>query len=538
GRFALIDTDGSDASTQALGQALLQEIEPQLALREGQALCPRLSREVGSEGGLVPPPGPWRLEATRPGTLESLELIPNPKAVEPLGPTEVRVAVHAAGLNFRDVLVAVDLYPEKSSIGGEGAGVVVEIGSEVTDLSPGDRVMGMIFGSFGPLAVTERDLIAPMPAAWTFEQAAGVPIVFLTAHYGLIDLASLKAGEKVLIHAGAGGVGMSAIQLAQHLGAEVFATASPSKWDVLRKMGIEEDHIASSRELDFKDKFLKTTEGEGVDVVLDSLAREFVDASLDLLPGGGRFIEMGKTDVRDPQQVAAGHPGVTYRAFDMTEAGAERIGEMLADVLGLFERGAYDDLPVVSFDMRHAPEAFRLLREGNNVGKVVLTPPRPIDPDKTVLLTGATGGLGALVARHLVEEHGARHLLLVSRSGPDAKGAEELEAELTELGAEVAIAACDVSDRDQLKELIDSIPAEHPLDAVIHAAGVLADATIESITTEQIEHVFSPKAKAAWNLHELTKDRELSSFVLFSSVAGVLGGPGQGTYAAANSLLD
>ncbi|HEY8810073.1 MAG TPA: beta-ketoacyl reductase, partial [Solirubrobacterales bacterium] len=159
-------------------------------------------------------------------------------------------------------------------------------------------------------------------------------------------------------------------------------------------------------------------------------------------------------------------------------------------------------------------------------------------PDKTVLITGATGALGVLVARHLVEEHGARHLLLVSRSGKEAKGAEELEAELTALGAEVSFAACDVSDRKQLEALIDQIPSEYPLDAVIHAAGVLADATIDSITDEQIKHVFSPKAKAAWNLHELTKDRVLSTFVLFSSAAGIFGSPGQGTYAAANSFLD
>ncbi len=331
---------------------------------------------------------------------------------------------------------------------------------------------------------------------------------------------------------------MAAIGLARYFGAEVFATASPSKWEVLREAGIDEDHIASSRDLEFKERFLEVSGGEGVDVVLNALAGEFVDASLALLPRGGRFIEMGKTDIRDAEQVAAEHEGVSYRAFDLAEAGPKRTGEMLAEVAELLEQGALRHSPLTAWDMRNAPQAFRHLREGNNVGKLVLTVPRPIEPERTVLITGATGGLGALTARHLAERHGARHLLLVSRSGPEAEGAAELQAELEELGAKTEIAACDVSDRKALAKLIASIPDEHPLGAVIHSAGALADATVETLTAEQIEHVFAPKAQAAWNLHELTRDMDLSAFVLFSSAAGTLGGPGQANYAAANVFLD
>ena len=212
---------------------------------------------------------------------------------------------------------------------------------------------------------------------------------------------------------------------------------------------------------------------------------------------------------------------------------------MLAEIAGLFEAGALRHSPIAAWDMRRAPEAFRHLREGKNVGKVVLTVPRAIDPERTVLITGATGGLGALIARHLVEHHGARHLLLVSRQRPRApRGPESCEAELEELGAEATIAACDVSDRDALEELLASIPAEHPLGAVIHCAGVLADGTIESLGAEQLERVFAPKVDAAWHLHELTAELDLSAFVLFSSAAGILGGPGQANYAAANVFLD
>jgi len=197
-----------------------------------------------------------------------------------------------------------------------------------------------------------------------------------------------------------------------------------------------------------------------------------------------------------------------------------------------------DHLPLTTWDMRHAPQAFRFLREGKNVGKVVLTVPRAIDPERTTLITGATGGLGALTARHLVKEHKAAHLLLVSRSGPDAEGAKELQQELEALGAKTTIAACDVSDRKALKALLDQIPTEHPLGAVIHCAGVLADATVETLSAEQLQGVFAPKVDAAQHLHELTKDQDLIAFVLFSSAAGTLGGPGQANYAAANVFLD
>src|SRR5258707_5171077 len=310
GRFALIDTDGSEASGVALPAAVARAAdEPQLARREGGALAPRAMPAKDAEDPVTPPAGPWRLDALERGPLESLALVPSPQ--EPLGPTEVRVQMHAAGLNFRDVLVALGVYPGEASIGGEGAGVVVEVGSEIADLSPGDRAMGMISEAFGPLATSERDLLVPVPESWSFEQAAAMPVVFATAHYGLCDLAGLKAGERVLIHAGAGGVGMAAIQIARHLGAEVFATASPAKWEVLREAGLDEDHIASSRDLQVKDQVLHSNRGEGVDVVLNALAGEFVDASLALLRKGGRFLEMGKTDLRDPEQIGTEHEEVT-----------------------------------------------------------------------------------------------------------------------------------------------------------------------------------------------------------------------------------
>ena len=317
----------------------------------------------------------------------------------------------------------------------------------------------------------------------------------------------------------------------------MFATASQGKWDTLRAMGFDDDHIGDSRSLEFEEKFRAATGDRGVDVVLDSLAGDFVDASLRLVAPGGVFLEMGKTDIRDAGEVAASTRGVRYRAFDLFEAGADHIERMLSELAALFEDATLRPLPVTTFDVRRAPAALRYLSQARHVGKVVLTM-----PDEwalgTVVITGGTGMAGSALARHVVAHHGVRNLVLIGRRGPDAPGAAELAADLSAGGAEVSVVACDAADRAALAKVLADIPVQHPLSAVIHTAGALDDAVVTSLTPERVDAVLRAKVDTAWNLHELTKDSNLSAFVMFSSMAGLVGSSGQANYAAANSFLD
>ncbi|WP_216897311.1 type I polyketide synthase [Nocardia alni] len=541
-RLVLVDTDAPEDYRSAIATAAALDGEPQVVLRRGAAHVPRFTRAGADTVGGVDLLGtrPWRLGSLGKGTLDgdNIVLRPDDAAAEPLRPGQVRVRLRATGMNFRDVLIVLGMYPDPNApIGGEGAGVIVETASDVTDFAPGDRVMGL-FEGIGDTVVSDRSMVVPMPRGWTFAQAAAVPAVFATAYYALVDLAGVTEGETLLVHAATGGVGMAAVQLARHLGLEVYATASLPKWNTLRAMGFDDDHIANSRTLDFEQQFLEATEGRGMDIVLDSLAGEFVDASLRLLPRGGRFIEMGQTDVRETDAIAAEYPGVRYRGFVLMEAGPQRLNEILVILSDLFESEVLRPLPVTPWDLRRTPEAFRYLSQARHIGKNVLTVPTGLDPAGTVLITGGTGALGAAVAEHLITGHGVRNLLLLSRSGRDAAGAGELESRLTALGAQVEIAACDSADEKALDALLETIPAEHPLTAVVHAAGRIDDALFTELTSEQLDGVFAAKARSAWNLHRATANRELAAFVLYSSVAGVLGGPGQANYAAANVFLD
>ncbi|MHC3475420.1 SDR family NAD(P)-dependent oxidoreductase [Streptomyces sp. 7R007] len=535
GRFVLADIEHDDDLAPALRHALAAE-EPQVAVRDGRVLVPRMA-PVREPAELTGPPGEraWRLAAGADATLDDVTAVACPEVLEPLGPGQVRIAVHAAGLNFRDVLIGLGMYPDTGAQpGSEGAGVVLGVGPGVAGPAPGERVMGLFDGALGPIAVADARTVVPVPDGWDLRRAAATPVAFLTAWYALVDLARLRAGERVLVHAATGGVGMAAVQIARHLGAEVYATASTGKHPVLAGMGIDAEHRASSRDAGFAETFGAATGGRGVDVVLNSLAGDLTDASLRLLAPGGRFIDMGKTDVRDP----AACPGASYVAFDLlAHAGAERVGAMLATLTALFADGTLKPLPVRAWPLGRAREALRFMSQARHTGKLVLDVPAALDPDGTVLITGGTGTIGSAVAEHLARTRQARRLLLVSRRGPDAPGATELRGRLAELGADARIVAADLTDPDAVRRLVAADP-DHPLTGVVHAAGTLDDAMVRSLTPGHLARVWAAKAAAAHHLHEATAPLRLGMFVVFSSFAATLGTPAQANYAAANAYLD
>ncbi len=533
---ALVDVEGGDpdgAAGAVVGEILAGEDETQVAYRGGKRYLARLTKVSGGSRLQAPEAESYRLETKKKGELDQLWLAPTPR--QPVGPGEVEIAVKATGMNFRDVLNALGMYPgDPGPLGNECAGVVTQVGEGVERFSVGQPVMALARGSFGRYVTVDARMVAPVPHGLTLEQAATVPIVYLTAWYGLRDLGRLQPGQRILIHAAAGGVGMAAVQIAQWIGAEVYGTASRPKWNIVKAQGVW--HVSDSRTLAFVDDFKQATRGRGFDVVLNALAREFVDASLSLLAPGGRFLEIGKTDVRPAAEVARSHPGIEYHPYDLMEVNPDRLVEMFGELREGFESKKLRVLPVRTYALTDAEEAFRYMAQARHVGKLAIKIGADTT-DGTVLITGGLGALGLHVARWLARERGVKHLLLVGRRAPTAEQQAEVER-LRATGAEVTTAQVDVAEPSQVTALLAAIAADRPLRGVVHAAGLLRDGVIAQQDEARFREVFRPKVLGAWTLHQATRELPLDFFVTFSSVAAVFGSAGQANYAAANAFLD
>ncbi|MEX2171919.1 MAG: SDR family NAD(P)-dependent oxidoreductase [Pirellulales bacterium] len=567
-RPCLIDLDPSALTDAQLCDELLTEteiVEHQIAYRDGRRHVARLQRDEqtaedladSGSGVTVPASGAFQLRIPKPGSFDALRYLPVERKSP--GKGQVEIEVRAAGLNFSDVLKALGLYPGiKDAIvplGIEASGVVTAVGDGIDRFQLGDEVMGVLPYAFASHAVTADYALVKKPRSIDYEEACTIPITFLTAYYGLVRLADLQPGERVLIHAAAGGVGLAAIQIAQQIGAEIFATAgSDDKREFLRSLGVK--HVYSSRSLDFAEQILADTGREGVDVVLNSLPGEAITKSLSILRAYGRFLEIGKIDIYQNRMLGLlpFQDNLSYFAIDldrMLRQRPEYIRELFAEVMEHFESGAYQPLVFTQFAVDQTIAAFRYMSQRKNTGKVVvsLTPAacglasEPAETktlvrhDASYLITGGLGALGLQVARWLADQ-GAGGVALMGRREPTAEARAAI-AEVEARGMRVATLAADVTDAASLQAALRSLPRDFPpLRGVIHAAGVLADGVLADMSLEQLDRAMRPKVQGAWNLHMATRELPLDFFVLFSSVAAILGSPGQGNYAAGNAMLD
>ena len=554
----LVDLE-SNQSAAAHALLLVQEVQAdessgaQVAWRRGKRYQASLQRYAGTPH--VSTDGqPMRLRLSEYGSLDALRYVPMVRR-QP-GPGEVEVRVTAAGVNLRDLLnslgVLRDYYagklgiqhPDEVGLGLECAGVVVAVGEGVTAFAAGDRVMGVAGaeGAFAAYTCLPAHSATKIPAGLSDLKAAALPLAYLTAWYALVELAQLRAGERVLIHAAAGGVGQAAVQIAQLLGAEVIATASPGKWEVLRQQGVAQ--VLNSRTLDFAGQVSALTDGCGVDVVLNSLNGDFIAASFAALGQGGRFVEIGKVGAWSTEQAEQQRPDVAYFVFDLGEEIArDRMlcHRLWTSIVSHLESGKLRALPVTAFAAGEVVAALRTMQQAGHVGKLVvdfaLPEPLVLPPEASYVVTGGLGGLGLQVAHELAAA-GARQLVLVGRSGVKTEAQRALLSQLVLDGVRVEVVQADVADAAAARALIDRAAALGPLRGIVHAAGVIDDGTLATQTPARFAAVMRPKADGAWHLHLLVQHLELDFFVAFSSIASLVGSPGQSNYSAASGFLD
>ncbi len=562
------DADDADAvAAQLARQLLVGSEEDETAWRNGQwytaRLYPTPLRPEERRTAIADPEHDGvRLQIRTPGDLESMELVACKRV--PPGPGQIEVSVRASSINFSDVLIAFGRYPSFEGrlpgLGADFAGVVTAVGPEVTDHAVGDHVGGLCAdGSWGTFLTCDARLAVTLPAELSDHYAAAVTTAHATAYYGLHDLAHLTAGDKVLIHSATGGVGQAAIAIARAAGAEIFATAgSDSRRELLRSMGIE--HVYDSRSLEFATQIRGDTQGYGVDVVLNSVTGAAQRASLELLAFGGRFVEIGKRDIYGDTRMGLlpFRRNLTFYAVDLgllAYSHPDRFRRLLTTVYQLTADVSLPPPECTRYPLADATNAIRAMSGAQHTGKLVLdvpatgsvrvvVPPAQVEVfrnDGAYIVTGGLGGLGLFLADHMASA-GAGRIVLSSRTQPTPQSLERIEA-IRVTGADVVVECGDIAEPDTASRLVATATATGlPVRGVLHAAGVIEDAMLSNITDDLVERDWAPKVYGAWNLHcalqKANAGEPLDWFCSFSSAAALVGSPGQGAYAAANSWLD
>lgn len=567
-----IEPDGT-GSLAALAEELLAGSEAdEVALRDGQRYVNRLVPAPTTTSGDLAAEARHqvvnldssgasraavRLQIDQPGRLDALN-VHEVKRGRPQG-DQVEVRVVAAGLNFSDVLKAMGVYPGLDGaapvIGGECVGYVTAIGDEVDGVEVGQRVIAFGPGTFGTHLGTIADLVVPIPDTLADNEAATFGVAYLTAWHSLCEVGRLSPGERVLIHSATGGVGMAAVSIAKMIGARIYTTAgSDAKREMLSRLGVE--YVGDSRSVDFADEILELTDGYGVDVVLNSLAGEAIQRGVQILAPGGRFIELGKKDVYADASLglAALAKSASFSVVDLDlnlKLQPARYRQLLQHILQHVADGKLEVLPVTAFSLHDAADAFRLMASGKHTGKIVISipqhgsieaiaapPPLPlVSRDGGYLIVGGMGGLGFVVARWLAEQ-GAGLIVLNGRSAPSDEVAAAI-AELNASGSRIEVITGDITEPDTAERLVRAVEdAGFRLAGVVHSAMVLADEIVLNMTDSAARRVFAPKVTGSWRLHVATAARDVDWWLTFSSAAALLGTPGQGAYAAANSWVD
>ncbi|HEY0226846.1 MAG TPA: SDR family NAD(P)-dependent oxidoreductase, partial [Mycobacterium sp.] len=548
---------------QVARQLLAGSDEDETAWRGGQWYTARLrSAPLRADERRTTPADPrhegMRLQIRTPGDLQGMELVAFDRT--PPGPGEIEVAVSASSLNFADVLIAMGRFPSvdgrQPRLGMDFAGVVSAVGPGVTDHQVGDRVGGVSGnGCWATFVTCDVNLAVTLPSGLDAEQAAAATTAYATAWYGLHEMARIRPGERVLIHSATGGVGRAAMAIARSAGAEIFATAgSPGRRALLRDLGV--GHVYDSRSTEFAEEIRRDTDGYGVDVVLNSVTGAAQRAGFELLAIGGRFVEIGKRDVYGDTRLGLFpfRRNLTFHYLDlalMGESHPQQVGQLLRTVYRLVGDGELPPLERTVYPLAEAATAIRVMGAAEHTCKLILSVPReghqnvvvPAEVakvfrgDGAYIITGGLGGLGLFLATQMGKA-GCGRIVLTARSAPTAK-AQQAVSRIRADGVDVVVECGNMAEADDAARVVAAAKATGlRLRGVLHAAAVVEDATLPNITDELIDRDWAPKVFGAWNLHHATAGEPLDWFCLFSSAAALLGSPGQGAYAAANSWVD
>ncbi|OBT75234.1 Type I Iterative Polyketide synthase (PKS) [Pseudogymnoascus sp. 05NY08] len=552
-----------------------EDIDFEFADRDGLISVLRYHKDISTDSAAFPnaaeltmakmepfaqPGRPLRLFIGSPGLLDSLAWGDDPDAGKVLEPDIVEVQAKAFGLNFRDVMVAMGQL-NRDIMGFECSGYISRVGSnaKLQGYKPGDRVAMLLRGHWGTFARVHHSSVVKIPDDMTFEVAASLPVSFCTAYISVFDIARLRRGEKILIHAATGAFAQAAIVLAKYVGAEIFVTVGTEakRQFVIKTYGIQPDHIFSSRDTSFAPGILAMTEGKGVDVVLNSLSGILLQESVNCLAPFGRFVEVGKRDFEANSLLDMGAftRSISFSSFDLLAFSDTRypeIQDVLKDVIRLFEQKVIVPVdPITVYPVSELERTYRLMQVGKHMGKIVIamnpedivpvlpkTPSVKLRPDSSYLVVGGLGGIGRSVC-HWMVSHGAKNIVVISRSASSQEKAAPFLAEIGKNGCKVKVAACDITDEYQLAEVLKACSFEMPpICGVIQAAMVLEDSILERMTLGNFNAGIRPKVQGTWNLHNQMSGLEIDFFIMLSSIVGVTGNASQSAYAAGGTFQD